>query len=77
MKRVQKMNERKISIACLLAVFLLPIAPAFAQQTLTLEECRAMALEHNKKIRMAQEDAQIALSSALFRDTQITPLLIN
>lgn len=60
MKRVQKMNERKITIAWLLAVFLLPIAPAFAQQALTLEECRAMALEHNKKIRMAQEDAQIA-----------------
>ena len=57
---MKKMNSEKILLICFLTVFSLLAVPISAQQVLTLEECRKMALEQNKKIRMAKEDAQMA-----------------
>ena len=54
------MKLQKQYLKCFFAVLLLSLTPAFAQQALTLEECRAMALEQNKQIHLAQEDAQVA-----------------
>lgn len=57
---MKKMNSGKILLTCFLTAFSLLPVPVSAQQALTLEECRKMALEQNKKIRMAKEDAQMA-----------------
>ena len=54
------MNSKRHFLQSIFAVFLISISPIFAQQTLTLEECRDMALEQNKKIRIAQQDALAA-----------------
>ena len=53
-------NSRRDFAACLLAFFLLSPVTVSAQHALTLDECREMALEQNKKIRLAKEDAEIA-----------------
>lgn len=42
------------------AMFLLAFGMASAQQTLTLEECRQMALENNKQIAIANQDKERA-----------------
>ena len=54
------MNSTKHLFRSIIAVFLISVTPTFAQKTLTLEECREMALEQNKKIKMSQQDAQAA-----------------
>lgn len=45
-------NAQNMKRVKLLTAALLLALPIFAQETLTLEECRAMALEHNKSLQM-------------------------
>jgi outer membrane protein TolC len=45
---------------CILAITALLATPLFAQKTLQLEECRQMALTHNKSIQIAQENVKVA-----------------
>ncbi len=45
---------------CILAITALLAIPLFAQKTLQLEECRQMALAHNKSIQIAQENVKAA-----------------
>lgn len=54
------MKPQKKYFECVFAILLLSFMPAFSQKALTLDECRTMALEQNKKIRIAQEEAQVA-----------------
>lgn len=58
---MKRRNLQKHHLECVLAAFLFSLAPLLAQRTLTLEECRAMALQENKKIRIAQEDVEAAV----------------
>lgn len=51
------MNSTKYFLKSIIAVFLISLTPAVAQQTLTLEECRNLALEQNKKVKISQQDA--------------------
>ncbi|MDD2911161.1 MAG: TolC family protein [Petrimonas sp.] len=67
------MNSEKILLICFLTVFSLLAVPISAQQVLTLEECRKMALEQNKKIRMAKEDAQMACLTKKAAATKYLP----
>jgi outer membrane protein TolC len=46
--------------SCILAIAALLTTPLFAQKTLHLEECRQMALTHNKSIQIAQENVKAA-----------------
>ncbi|HBG40340.1 MAG TPA: TolC family protein [Porphyromonadaceae bacterium] len=67
------MDMRKYYFICLLALQLFANFPfLYAQQTLTLEACREMALKENKKIRMAQNERQTA---ALIKRTAMTHYL--
>jgi len=70
---MKKMNSEKILLICFLTVFSLLAVPISAQQVLTLEECRKMALEQNKKIRMAKEDAQMACLTKKAAATKYLP----
>ena len=54
------MNSKRHFLQSIFAVLLISISPMFAQRTLTLEECRNMALEQNRKISIAQQDALAA-----------------
>ncbi len=54
------MRSKKYFFLSIITVFLFSIYPAFAQHTLSLEECRQMALDQNKKIRISQQDALAA-----------------
>ena len=60
-----------------LSAFLLSLTavPAFSQQVLTLETCREKALEQNKKIRIAQEDVQVATLTKKAATTKYLPNL--
>ncbi|HCM21889.1 MAG TPA: hypothetical protein DIC46_14205, partial [Porphyromonadaceae bacterium] len=67
------MDMRKYYFIYLLALQLFANFPfLYAQQTLTLEACREMALKENKKIRMAQNERQTA---ALTKRTAMTHYL--
>lgn len=54
------MNSKRHFLKGIIGVFLISITPVVAQQTLTLEECRDLALEQNKKVRISQQDALAA-----------------
>lgn len=58
---------------CILLLTLLPLSSMLCQKTLSLEECRQMALTHNKSIRIAEENVKAArqLKQAAF--TQFLP----
>ncbi|MFR8804524.1 MAG: TolC family protein [Anaerovoracaceae bacterium] len=65
------MNKYFVKISTLVAMALVPVAMN-AQQTLTLEQCREMAIENNKtlkqaetKIEMAGYDRKIAFANYL------------
>ena len=65
------MNKYIVKISTLVAMALVPVAMN-AQQTLTLEQCREMAIENNKtlkqaetKIEMAGYDRKIAFANYL------------
>ncbi len=62
--------SKRIFGALLLAALTLPGVPLFSQRTLTLEDCRKMAIESNKdldqartQVEMAQYDKNIALAN--------------
>lgn len=67
------MNSKKHLLKSMVAVFLMAAIPTFAQQTLTLEECRNMALEQNKKIRISQQDALAATHTKKSAATHYLP----
>lgn len=54
------MNPDKQQFTCLLTLFTLFVFPLSAQQKLSLDECRKMALEQNREIRIAQNEMQTA-----------------
>lgn len=58
---------------CILFLTLLPVSSMLCQKTLSLDECRQMALTHNKSIRIAEENVKAAkqLKQAAF--TQFLP----
>lgn len=70
---MKEMKSGKKIFTCFLAVFLLTIAPVTAQQVLTLDKCREMALEQNKKIRLAKEDTEIAAATKKIAATKYLP----
>lgn len=70
---MKKMNSGKILLTGFLTVFSLLFVPVSAQQVLTLEECRKMALKQNKKIRIAKEDAQMACLTKKAAATKYLP----
>lgn len=70
---MKKMNSGKILLPCFLTAFSLLFAPVSAQQVLTQGECRKMALEQNKKIRIAKEDAQMACLTKKAAATKYLP----
>lgn len=57
---MKKMKTIKTFLICLIAIISLSVMSVSAQQSLTLEDCRKMALEQNKKVNLAKEDVQIA-----------------
>ncbi|HDP75281.1 MAG TPA: TolC family protein [Bacteroidales bacterium] len=60
------MNRLKLSLS--LTTWLLTQNVAHAQQVLTLDQCRQMALEHNQKVLIA--DKQVEVAGALKRSAQ-------
>ncbi len=55
-----KMNSKLRFLHSFIVLFLIAAVPAVAQQKLTLEECRTMALEQNKKVKNAQDEVKVA-----------------
>ena len=53
-------NKIKRLKMLVLAVILMMASPMLAQQVLTLQECRDMALENNKNLKISQEKVNIA-----------------
>ena len=53
------MNKYIVKISTLVAVAMMPLATN-AQQTLTLEQCREMAIENNKTLRQAETKIEMA-----------------
>ncbi|MGI6073239.1 MAG: TolC family protein [Fermentimonas sp.] len=70
---MKKKNSVKIVFTCFIMVISLFCEPVLAQQSLSLEECRRMALEQNKKIRMANEDANMATFTKKATATKYLP----
>ena len=71
----KKMNSTQKFLHSFIAIFLLVAVPAVAQQKLTLEECRTMALEQNKKVKIAQEDVKAATYTKKAAGTHYLPKL--
>ena len=70
---MKEMKSGKKIFTCFLAFFLLAFASVSAQQVLTLDKCREMALQQNKKIRIAKEDSEIAAASKKVAATKYLP----
>jgi outer membrane protein len=54
------MNPDKQQFTCLLTLITLFVFPLSAQQKLTLDVCRTLALEQNREISIAQNEMQAA-----------------
>ena len=68
-----KMNSTQRFLHSLMALLLLVAIPATAQEKLTLETCRTMALEQNKKVKIAQEEAKSATYTRKAAGTHYLP----
>ena len=67
------MNPDKQQFTCLLTLITLFVFPLSAQQKLTLDECRTLALEQNREIRIAQNEMQTATHARKSVQTQYLP----
>lgn len=64
---------KRLKFSLLFSVWLIVINEAFAQQVLTLDQCRQMALEHNQKILIADEHVEAAGALMRSAKTQFLP----
>jgi len=64
---------KRLKLISLLSAWLLGISYASAQQVLTLEQCRQMALEHNQKVLIADEHVEAASALKRSAKTQFLP----
>src|SRR5690606_10314729 len=69
---MKEINFRKGLINLLSLVFILFAQGIVAQEVYTLEQCRKLALEQNKKVKIAQEKAQ---ASTALRKSAFTKYL--
>ncbi len=69
---MEKNNFRKGLIKCWGLVFIFLTQSVIAQEMYTLEQCRKLALEQNKKVKIAQEKAQ---ASTALRKSAFTKYL--
>lgn len=69
------MNSKRHFLQSIFAILLISITPVVAQRTLTLEECRSMALEQNRKISIAKQDAIAATYTKKSAATNYLPKL--
>ena len=68
------MRLKSIFLGCLLVLFLvLPTTQAHAQRVLTLDECRAMALENNKQMQVSRVQQSIAENQRKSARTKYLP----
>ena len=67
------MNLHKQQFTGLLVLFTLFVFPLSAQQKLSLDECRRMALEQNREIRIAQNETQSAAYTRKSAQTHYLP----
>src|SRR5690554_7269062 len=71
--KMRIMNPDKQQFTCLLTLITLFVFPLSAQQKLKLDECRMMALEQNREIRIAQNEMQAATHARKSVQTQYLP----
>lgn len=69
---MKKINLKKGLVNCWSLIFILFAQGTFAQEVYTLEQCRKLALEQNKKVKIAQEKAQ---ASTALRKSAFTKYL--
>ena len=68
------MRLKSLFLGCLLVLFLvLPTTQAHAQRVLTLDECRAMALENNKQMQVSRVQQSIAENQRKSARTKYLP----
>lgn len=67
------MNPYKQQFTCLLILITLFVPSLSAQQKLTLDECRTMALEQNREVRIAQNESKAAESARKSAQTHYLP----
>jgi outer membrane protein TolC len=71
--KMRIMNPDKQQFTCLLTLITLFVFPLSAQQKLTLDECRTLALEQNREIRIVQNEMQAATHARKSAQTQYLP----
>lgn len=64
---------KRLKLSLLFSVWLIIINEVHAQQVLTLEQCRQMALEHNQKVLIAGEHVEAAGALMRSAKTQFLP----
>ena len=68
------MRLKSLFLGCLLVMFLVsPTTQAHAQRVLTLDECRAMALENNKQMQVSRVKQSIAENQRKSARTKYLP----
>lgn len=71
---MEGMRLKSLFLGCLLVMFLLsPTTQAHAQRVLTLDECRAMALENNKQMQVSRVKQSIAENQRKSARTKYLP----
>ncbi len=59
-------------IGLLVSMFMLPVV-LYSQESLSLEQCRSLALDHNQKIKIAKEQVNAAIAVKKSAFTQYLP----
>ena len=71
---MEGMRLKSLFLGCLLVMFLVsPTTQALAQRVLTLDECRAMALENNKQMQVSRVKQSIAENQRKSARTKYLP----
>jgi outer membrane protein TolC len=71
---MEGMRLKSLFLGCLLVMFLVsPTTQAYAQRVLTLDECRAMALENNKQMQVSRVKQSIAENQRKSARTKYLP----
>ena len=71
---MEGMKLKSLFLGCLLVMFLVsPTTQAHAQRVLTLDECRAMALENNKQMQVSRVKQSIAENQCKSARTKYLP----
>ena len=71
---MEGMRLKSLFLECLLVLFLVSTpTQAYAQRVLTLEECRAMALDNNKQMQVSRVKQSIAENQRKSARTKYLP----